>query len=208
MTQSARETPLVGLRELKKARTREALRLHALRLFDQQGYDATTLEQVAAAAEVSPRTLYRYFPTKEDLVFADDYDPWLLELLRHRPDGEPDLVAVREAMRAGVSLLDDRAERAAAARLRFAMTTPGLRVRAVAEQLRAAEEMARVLAERNRLAAPDLGCRAVATGALGAVAAALESWASGQASSMADAIIRAIDALIDAAGGAKPGRAG
>jgi AcrR family transcriptional regulator len=85
VTQSAQEPRLVGLRELKKARTREALLMHALRLFDHQGYDATTLDQVAAAAEVSPRTLYRYFPTKEDLVFADDYDPWLLELLRLRP---------------------------------------------------------------------------------------------------------------------------
>ncbi len=197
----------MGLRELKKARTREALRMHALRLFDQQGYDATTLDQVAAAAEVSPRTLYRYFPTKEDLVFADDYDPCLLELLRLRPPEEPDLVAVREAMRAGVSLLDDEAERAAAARLRFAMTTPALRARAMTEHLRASEEIARVLAERQQLAEPDLGCRAVASAALGATSAALESWAAEQAAeqateqagSMADAVGQGIDALIHAA---------
>jgi AcrR family transcriptional regulator len=199
MTQSAQEARLVGLRELKKARTRESLRLHALRLFDQQGYDATTLEQVAAAAEVSPRTLYRYFPTKEDLVFADDDDPWVLEVLRHRPQEEPDLVAVREAMRAAASLLDDEAERAAAHRLRFAMTTPGLRARATAERLGSAEEIARVLGERNDLAEPDLACRAVATAALGAISAALESWASHPSGSMADSISRGIDALIAAA---------
>jgi AcrR family transcriptional regulator len=199
MTQSARE-PILGLRELKKARTRESLRLHALRLFGQQGYDATTLEQVAVAADVSPRTLYRYFPTKEDLVFADDHDPWLLELLRLRHPDEPDLVAVREAIRGGMSKLDDEAERAAAARLRFAMTTPALRTRAMAEQLRASEEIARVLAERNHLTAPDLGCRAVATAALGAVWAALESWAVAErAGPMADAVTRGVDAVIDAA---------
>jgi hypothetical protein len=88
-------------------------------------------------------------------------------------------------MRAGVSLLDHEAERAAAARLRFAMTTPALRARAMTEHLRASEEIARVLAERKQLAEPDLGCRAVASAALGATSAALESWATEQATEQA-----------------------
>jgi transcriptional regulator GlxA family with amidase domain len=53
-----------GLRERKKTKTRAAIREHALRLFREQGYEATTVEQIAEAAEVSHSTFFRYFPTK------------------------------------------------------------------------------------------------------------------------------------------------
>ena len=63
-----------GLWERKKARTRAAIREHAFRLFREQGYDATTVDQIAEAAEVSPSTFFRYFPTKEDVVLQDDME--------------------------------------------------------------------------------------------------------------------------------------
>jgi len=61
-----------GLRDRKKRRTRVAHVEAAYRLFDAQGYDRTTTAEIAAAADVSVATLYKYFPTKERLVFTDD----------------------------------------------------------------------------------------------------------------------------------------
>src|ERR1035438_9725222 len=88
-----------GLRERKKARTRASLREHALRLFREQGYQATTVEQIAAAAEVSPSTFFRYFPTKEDVVLQDDLDVRMLEALERQPADLGPVAALRAATR-------------------------------------------------------------------------------------------------------------
>src|SRR3954454_2338660 len=89
-----------GLRERKKQKTRWAIQEHALRLFGEQGYDATTVEQIAAAAEVSPSTFFRYFPTKEDVVLQDDYDPMLIAAVDAVPADVGPVAALRQAMRA------------------------------------------------------------------------------------------------------------
>src|ERR1700756_655300 len=83
----ATEAPL-GLRERKKIKTRQAIRRSAFRLIDENGYAATTVEQIAEAAEVSPSTFFRYFPSKESLLLADDLDPLILAAFRAQP---PDL---------------------------------------------------------------------------------------------------------------------
>jgi hypothetical protein len=88
------EKPPIGLRERKKAKTRAAIQHHALRLFREHGYEETTVEQIAEAAEVSESTLYRYFPTKEDLVLWDEFDPLLIEAFRAQP---PELTPLEEA---------------------------------------------------------------------------------------------------------------
>ena len=99
----------VGLRERKKRRTRETIARVALELFAAQGYRATTIAQIAEAADVSPRTVSTYFPAKEDLLFAPGNAllDQLVERLRSRP---PDTYAV-DALRDWIAAwLDELAE--------------------------------------------------------------------------------------------------
>ncbi|GAA2299337.1 TetR family transcriptional regulator [Actinomadura sp. NPDC048955] len=97
-----------GLRERKKMRTRQAIATAALRLFAERGYEETTIADIAAAADVSPRTFFSYFPSKEDVIFAeiDDRLAEVAERLRRTPGESPmetirrSIVAVLEAIAA------------------------------------------------------------------------------------------------------------
>src|SRR5215813_6820235 len=93
------DQPRPGLRERKKAKTRAAIQQHALRLFQEQGYEATTIEQIAEAAEISPSTFFRYFPTKEDVVLYDAFDPLLFAAFEAQPAELSPVQAMRSALR-------------------------------------------------------------------------------------------------------------
>jgi AcrR family transcriptional regulator len=92
----------VGLRERKKEKTRFALLDSALDLFLEQGYDSTTVEQIAGAVDVSPRTFFRYFTSKDHLVlwYHDQGEEAMLETLATRPDDEPPFASMTHAVRA------------------------------------------------------------------------------------------------------------
>ncbi|HSP03694.1 MAG TPA: TetR family transcriptional regulator, partial [Acidimicrobiales bacterium] len=81
----------IGLRERKKRDRRRQIEDVAIELFEQQGFDATTIEQIAAAAEIAPRTFFSYFETKDDVVLADYADRLgrILDELDQRPADEP-----------------------------------------------------------------------------------------------------------------------
>jgi AcrR family transcriptional regulator len=85
----------VGLRELKKARTRQLIAETARRLFTERGFEAVPVAAVARAAEVSEATVFNYFPTKEDLVYQglEAFEADLLSAVRDRPAGEPIVTA-------------------------------------------------------------------------------------------------------------------
>lgn len=88
------------LRARKKAKTRAVIQECALRLFREQGYEATTVERIAEAAEVSPSTFFRYFPTKEHTVLRDDHDPVLLVAFAPQPPSLSPSRALGTALRA------------------------------------------------------------------------------------------------------------
>src|SRR6201992_3918634 len=120
-----------SLRERKKARTRASLREHALRLFREQGYQATTVEQIAAAAEVSPSTFFRYFPTKEDVVLQDDMEPALMEAIEQHTRGRGMVAAIRASMQAvSASLTQEQWDRLRQT-AELGMTIPEVRARAM-----------------------------------------------------------------------------
>ncbi|MBR7834227.1 TetR family transcriptional regulator [Actinospica durhamensis] len=89
-----------GRREENKARTRSALEQAAARLFEEHGFAATTVRDIAAAAGVGERTFFRYFPSKEDLVLQQvrDLIPGMMADVRGRPATEAPLTALREAI--------------------------------------------------------------------------------------------------------------
>jgi AcrR family transcriptional regulator len=156
-----------GLRERKKARTRTEIRAHALRLFREHGYGATTIDQIAAAAEVSQSTFFRYFPTKEDVVLQDDTDPLMLEAFRAQPPEMSPIAALRESIRsvnATVSPEDRAIERE---RQALIVSVPELRARMLDEFTRVVEIVAGVVAERTGRRPDDIAVMTLAGAIIG-----------------------------------------
>ncbi len=98
-----------GLRERKKQRTRALIASVALELFGQRGYQATTVADIAAAAEVSERTVFTYFPTKEEILFSDHavFRERLTEALERRPAGTSALDTLRDFVVENLGAIDE-----------------------------------------------------------------------------------------------------
>jgi len=161
-----------GLRERKKAKTRAAIREHAMRLFDEQGYAATTVDQIAEAADVSQSTFFRYFPTKEDVVLSDDYDPMLVAALRAQPADVPPVEAIRRSVRELFSRLTDEQWGQEQRRQQLIQSIPELRMRIQQQFADSIALLAEVVAERAGLPADDFSARVLAGAVIGAALAA------------------------------------
>ena len=173
-----------GLRERKKARTRAAIREHALRLFREEGYHATTVEQIAEAAEVSPSTFFRYFPTKEDVVLQDDFDVLGVELFEAQPADLSPIAAYRAAAAQMFATLSpeeiDRFREAT----ELTLTIPEVRARALDEFARTIDETAAAIARRTGRSPDDFAVRNVAGALIGVIMSATMPWAGQPASDM------------------------
>ncbi len=166
------DPPRPGLRERKRVKTRALIQEHALRLFREQGYDETSIEEIAEAAEVSPSTVFRYFPTKPDLVIYDDLDERMIEAFRAQPPELRAVQALRAVFRsafgglAGEELAQQR-EREALMR-----TVPELRSAMLGELARTLSEIAELVAERAHRPADDDAVLALAGAVIGLAIAA------------------------------------
>jgi AcrR family transcriptional regulator len=164
------------LRERKKARTRASIREHALRLFREQGYHATTVEQIAAAAEVSPSTFFRYFPTKEDLVLQDDMDTRMIEAFERQPTGLSPLAAVRAAVQQMVASYSAADLDLISETTGLTMTVPEIRARALDEFARTIGVVADAVAKRAGRPADDLAVRTMAGAIIGVIMSITLPW--------------------------------
>ncbi|MEV4006173.1 TetR family transcriptional regulator [Actinomadura sp. NPDC049753] len=164
-----------GLRERKKARTREAILREAFRLFRERGYHATTTELIAEAAEVSPATFFRYFPTKEHLVVLDRFPP-LTEALAAQPPGAP-VAVLRGAFRDAFAALSPEEIAAGHAREVFAATVPELLAANLRRSPGLIAEVRRLVADKAGRAPEDPRVRDAVGAVFGIVAMIWMQWA-------------------------------
>jgi AcrR family transcriptional regulator len=145
----------LGIRERKKQRTRQALRQAALELFLERGFEATTIADITAAADVAPRTFFSYFQTKEDVVLDEGPQRFdqLQQTLRQRPHGEPLLAAFRRvALQIAADLQAQSDQQRALARV--IRGTPAIQAR-IRERMGQWEEQLAVMLAQERNAPPD-----------------------------------------------------
>lgn len=191
-----------GLRERKKERTRRAIADAALDLFERHGYAATTVEDIAAAADVSPRTFFRYFATKDEAVFdeADEVQAAFGPMLAERPPDEPLLASLRAV---GSALLtpgvvdEERFRRM----LALAAVEPAVRNRYHALLGSIEQEIVRWAAERLGLPETALRPRLLAAAAMAALRVATDAWLDAPGTELGDHVTAAIDMLAEGLAG-------
>ncbi len=180
-SQTNPQLPILSLRERKKAKTRVAIQRHALRLFQQQGYDQTTVEQIADAAEVSPSTFFRYFPSKEDVVLWDNYDPLIVDAFREQPVDVSPIRALRQSFLAVWREMSQEDVAEQFQRTTLVVSVPELRARALEQFTGTVELVAEVLAERTDREPDDPAVRNVAGAVIGVAFAVMLSIAENPA---------------------------
>lgn len=193
---SSSRTGAAGLRERKKERTRRLLADVALDLFETRGFDRTTVDDIAAAADVSPRTFFRYFAAKDEAVFdrAADVEDQFRALLASRPSDEPLLVSLREigiALIGGELVEEDRVRRV----LALVRTQPALRSRYDGLMAIIEADLTDWAATRLGVPPSDLRPRLIAAAVLAARRVAMDIWLESPDEDLAHQVARAIDLL-------------
>ncbi|SDM76022.1 TetR/AcrR family transcriptional regulator [Allokutzneria albata] len=152
-----------GLRERKKRRTRAALTDAALELFSAKGYDATRVEEISAAVEISPRTFFRYFDGKEEVALGQlsAMDEDAITALATRPAGEAPLAALRAAHTAMLDRLyaEEGGPQRFSATHRLIDSSPTLLAASLRRAAATEDRLALIIAERQDTdASTDMRC--------------------------------------------------
>jgi AcrR family transcriptional regulator len=181
----------MGLRERKKEQTRRAIEDAAFRLFAERGFDGTTIDDIVEEVEVSPRTFFRYFDSKEDVVigFFDEMGEELRAMVAARPPEEPPFTAVHRALGSLIDLYMARADRVLAAK-RLALDTPAIRARLLDKHARwengVTEELAaRLAVDPERDPRP----RLIAAVALAGFSCAVTTWVTSEGRKDLEALV-------------------
>ena len=186
---------MTSLRERNKARTRAELQRHALRLFTERGYGATTVDDIAAAGGVARSTFFRYFPSKEDVVLFDDVDPLLEQNLAATAPDTPLLTAFVDAVRTTLTGLDDDQRAVQEARMRLAHTEPEVAAALRTSGASDVELITRLAARAVAREPDDLDVVIFAGAMTGAVVAARVLVAREPDRTYADTIVEILDRL-------------
>jgi AcrR family transcriptional regulator len=176
--QEIRSAGATGLRGRKRAETHARIQSEAMRLFFERGFEATTLDEIAAAADVSRRTLFHYFTSKEDIVFSTkaDFPNLIAEAIGRRPVDEPLLDMVENAL-VDLAMRYQSAEARNLARL--IRDTPALSAGDQAKYEKVERVLATALAERKGLPETDIAARVTAATAIGILKLSTQAWLAG-----------------------------
>ncbi|AOR32398.1 TetR family transcriptional regulator [Streptomyces fodineus] len=188
--------PRPGLRERKKIKTREAIRAATYALIKEQGYDATTIDQIAERAEVSPSTVFRYFPTKEDIVLTDEYDLLMVEELRSRPAEESWMDSLRHVMHKALDASMAEDPEVVRIRTHLGVQVPAVRSRMFESMSETGRMLRAALAERAGLDPDGLEVRVYAMSLIGGLMEVSMYWAENDFEGDLGALMdRALDVL-------------
>lgn len=165
--------PGMGLRERKKEFAKATIQQVALRLFSEAGYAHTTVEQIAAAADVSPSTFFRYFSTKEAVVLYDSIDPLMVKAFALQPPELNVIQALRATIRQTFANLPPEKVVTEQKRAELIATVPELQAAMWKEMIRNVDMFASMIAKRKGLSPENLAVRNVAGAVIGVIMAAM-----------------------------------
>jgi AcrR family transcriptional regulator len=183
-------------RQRKKTATRDRIRASALRLFREQGYDATTVEQIAAAAGVSHMTFFRYFPAKEDVALSDSYDPLIASHIAQTPATWPVIRRIRAVLTEGLRHVYEADRDTLLAQNKLIVATPALRDRLWADQIATQQLILQALSAGQDDPRPSFETRVTVAACLAAATTAILTWVENDGTAeLPDLVERAFDTL-------------